>query len=78
MTATIVHILAERGAFGEAGYDAAIAEFWPEFAQHDKQKVTIRHALTHTAGIPGLPPDVTPEELCDWDRICARVAGLEL
>jgi CubicO group peptidase (beta-lactamase class C family) len=77
MTATIVHILAEREAFGAAGYDAPIAEFWPEFAQNGKEKVTIRHALTHTAGIPGLPSDVTPEEVCDWDRICARVAGLE-
>ncbi len=77
MTATIVHILAERGAFGQAGYDTPVAEFWPEFAQHGKDKVTIRHALTHTAGIPGLPSDVTPEEVCDWDRICARVASLE-
>lgn len=77
MTATIVHLLAERGAFGEAEYDARIADFWPEFAQHGKQGVTIRHALTHTAGIPGLPADVTPEEVCDWDRICARMAALE-
>ncbi|MEW9530084.1 serine hydrolase domain-containing protein [Microbispora sp. NPDC049125] len=77
MTATIVHILAERGAFGEAEYDAKVAEFWPEFAQNGKGGVTIRHALTHTAGIPGLPSDVTPEEVCDWDRICARVAALE-
>ncbi|MDF5752253.1 serine hydrolase domain-containing protein [Spongiactinospora sp. TRM90649] len=77
MTAVIVHMLAERGAFGEAGYDAPIAQFWPEFAQHGKEGATIRHALTHTAGIPGLPSDVTPEEVCDWERICARVAGLE-
>jgi CubicO group peptidase (beta-lactamase class C family) len=77
MTATLVHMLAERGDFGDAGYDAPIAEFWPEFAEHGKERVTIRHALTHTAGIPGLPSDVTVEELCDWDRICVRVAGLE-
>jgi CubicO group peptidase (beta-lactamase class C family) len=77
MTATIVHMLAERGDFGAAGYDVPIAAFWPEFGQNGKEKVTIRHALTHTAGIPGLPADVTPGELCDWDRICARIAGLE-
>lgn len=77
MTATVVHLLAERGAFGEDEYDAPIARFWPDFAQHGKDRVTIRHALSHTAGIPGLPSDVTPEELCDWDRICTRVAGLE-
>lgn len=77
MTATIVHRLAERGAFGPDEYDAPIARFWPEFGQHGKSGVTIRHALSHTAGIPGLPRDVTPEEVCDWDRICARVAALE-
>jgi len=77
MTAVITHRLVDRGVFGDDGYDATIAEFWPEFAVGGKETVTIRHALTHTAGIPGLPAEVTPEDLCDWDGICATVAGLE-
>lgn len=77
MTAVVTHQLVDRGVFGNRGYDATIAEFWPEFATGGKETATIRHALTHTVGIPGLPADVTPEDLCDWDGICATVAGLE-
>jgi CubicO group peptidase (beta-lactamase class C family) len=28
----------------------------------------------HHAGVPGLPPDLTTEQLCDWDHVCALVA----
>jgi CubicO group peptidase (beta-lactamase class C family) len=74
MTTTIVHLLVERGAFG---YDTRIAEVWPEFGLHGKERVTVRHALQHTAGIPGLGAETTVDDVCDWDRICARVAGFE-
>jgi CubicO group peptidase (beta-lactamase class C family) len=47
---------------------------WPEFAAHEKGNVTVRHVLMHQAGVPGLPPDLTTEELCDWDRMCALIA----
>src|SRR6266545_4935445 len=33
-TATVAHVLAERGLFG---YDTPVAELWPEFAAHGKQ-----------------------------------------
>src|SRR6266545_1176594 len=54
MTATVAHLLAERGLFG---YDTPIAELWPEFGAHGKQAATVRHALTHTVGVPGIPAD---------------------
>lgn len=73
MTATALHQQVDRGLFG---YDTRIAEIWPEFAANGKESATVRHALTHTLGVPGLPADVTPEEVCDWDRVCARIAGL--
>jgi CubicO group peptidase (beta-lactamase class C family) len=75
MTSTIVHILVERGVFG---YDTRIAEVWPEFGAQGKERVTVRHALQHTAGLPGIGTDTTVEEVCDWERICARVAASEL
>ncbi|MFN8513235.1 MAG: serine hydrolase domain-containing protein [Chloroflexia bacterium] len=73
VTATITHILAERGLFG---YDTPIVELWPEFGAHGKGKATVRHALTHTVGVPSLPADTTIAEVCDWDRICAIVADM--
>ena len=74
-TSTIVHRLAERGLFG---YDTPVAELWPEFAANGKQAVTLRQVLNHTAGVPGIPLDTTPEDLCDWDRMCAAIADAEL
>jgi CubicO group peptidase (beta-lactamase class C family) len=74
MASTVVHVLAERG---ELGYDLRVADVWPEFAVHGKDTVTVRHLLCHTAGVPGLPPGTTPDDLCDWERMCALLAGAE-
>jgi CubicO group peptidase (beta-lactamase class C family) len=69
--ATCVHILAERGLLD---YDAPIARYWPEFGANGKAAATVRHALTHMAGVPQLPADVTPELMTDWDAMCAAIA----
>ena len=73
-TATVAHVLVERGLFG---YDTKIVELWPEFGAHGKEGATVRHALTHTVGVPGIPADTTPEDLCDWDGMCAAIADSE-
>ncbi|GAA0353601.1 serine hydrolase domain-containing protein [Streptomyces blastmyceticus] len=73
-TATLVHVLAERGLID---YDTPIAHYWPEFGAHGKERATVRHALTHAVGVPQLPAAITPAELCDWDTMCAIVAGQE-
>ncbi|HSK91810.1 MAG TPA: serine hydrolase domain-containing protein [Euzebyales bacterium] len=73
-TATVAHILAERGCYT---YDTPVVELWPEFGAHGKQGVTVRHVLTHSAGVPGIPLDTTPEQLCDWDHMCAVIADSE-
>ena len=72
---TLIHMLAERGVFG---YETRIAELWPEFAAHGKDKVTLRHVLTHTAGVPGIPLTTTVEDLCDWEKMCAGIADQDL
>ncbi len=72
---TVAHILAERGLFG---YDTPVVELWPEFGAHGREKVTVRHVLSHTAGVPGIPLNTTMEDLCDWDKMCAAIADEEL
>ncbi|HEY9375742.1 MAG TPA: serine hydrolase domain-containing protein [Jiangellaceae bacterium] len=74
MAATVVHVLVERGALD---YDTPIVSLWPEFGAHGKQTVTVRHALSQSAGVPGLPRDITVEDLCDWDKMCAVIADEE-
>src|SRR5215212_6397945 len=56
-TATVAHVLVGRGLFG---YDTPIVELWPEFGAHGKEAATVRHVLTHTVGVPGIPADTTP------------------
>jgi CubicO group peptidase (beta-lactamase class C family) len=71
ITATAVHVLAEQGILD---YDTPIAEVWPEFAAHGKSAITLRHALSQSAGVPGLPPHITIDDLPDWEKMCAVVA----
>ncbi|WP_344078074.1 serine hydrolase domain-containing protein [Luedemannella helvata] len=71
LTATVVHVLAERG---HLDYDLRIADVWPEYARHGKDATTLRHALTHAAGVPALPADIRAEDFADWDRMCALIA----
>jgi CubicO group peptidase (beta-lactamase class C family) len=73
-TSTVAHVLVERGLFS---YDTRIVELWPEFGAHGKEAATVRHVLTHTVGVPGIPDDITPEDLCDWDKMCAVIADAE-
>jgi CubicO group peptidase (beta-lactamase class C family) len=73
VTATCVHIQAERGLLD---YDAPLAAYWPEFAAAGKEAVTVRHILSHTSGVLRMPPDVTPERMCDWEWMCRRIAEM--
>lgn len=72
MATSVAHVLVERG---ELDYDQRVADVWPEFAAHGKDRVTLRDVLLHTAGVPGLWPEIAPEDLGDWDRVCAFLAG---
>jgi CubicO group peptidase (beta-lactamase class C family) len=74
VASTVAHVLAERGL---VSYDLRLAEVWPEFAARGKDRVTLRHVLCHTAGVPGLPLDTTVADLCDWDHMCTVLADAE-
>ncbi|HZO26985.1 MAG TPA: serine hydrolase domain-containing protein [Chloroflexota bacterium] len=71
VAATVVHALVERGRLA---YDAPVARYWPEFGANGKQGVTVAHVLTHSAGVPQLPPDITREQLADVPGMAAWVA----
>lgn len=53
MTAMVVHLLDQRHLIH---LDDPVCEYVPEFGVHQKQWITIRHVLTHRAGIPNAPP----------------------
>jgi len=74
MTATAAHMLAQRGRLD---IDAPVATYWPEFAANGKERVTVRHLLTHEAGLPGFPPEdgLTAHDLLDWQRCTTSLAA---
>ena len=52
---------------GSISLDTAVADVWPEFAQHGKGDVSVRHALCHLAGVPALRaprPGRPPPQAC--------------
>jgi CubicO group peptidase (beta-lactamase class C family) len=53
VTSMLIHMYDDRG---HVHLDDAVAEYIPEFARNGKQHITIRHLLTHRAGIPLTPP----------------------
>jgi len=67
VTAMLVHLCDERHLLH---LDDPVAHYLPEFGRHGKHRITLRHVLTHRAGIPQIPEalmDVSllqrPEEL---------------
>lgn len=74
ITATCIHILADRGLLE---YEAPIARYWPEFGVGGKAEATIRHALTHQAGIPQDSPDMDIRMMADWEAVIRATAELE-
>jgi CubicO group peptidase (beta-lactamase class C family) len=70
VTALAIAQLWERGALG---LDDPVARHLPEFGSGGKERITLRHLLTHTSGIRMLDtgwPEATADELIA--RICAR------
>jgi CubicO group peptidase (beta-lactamase class C family) len=49
----LVHGCDQRGL---VHLDDPVARYLPEFGRHGKDRITLRHVLTHRAGIPRIPP----------------------
>jgi CubicO group peptidase (beta-lactamase class C family) len=53
-SACLLHALQEQ----EIGLERAVAEFWPEFAQAGKEKITLAQLLSHQAGLCALDQEI--------------------
>lgn len=60
-------------AEGRLQLDTPLAEYWPEFAAHGKQSITLRHVLSHQAGVPAVLEPLPPEALYDWSQMVAAI-----
>jgi CubicO group peptidase (beta-lactamase class C family) len=61
-------------ARGWLDYEAPVASYWPEFARHGKDRVTVRQLLGHEAGLVVLDEPLTLEKLRDLDYVASVLA----
>jgi CubicO group peptidase (beta-lactamase class C family) len=71
-SAICIALLIQRG---ELSLDAPVARYWPEFAAGGKADVTVRTALSHQAGLVGVEPQLTIDEMLDHPTVAARLAA---
>jgi CubicO group peptidase (beta-lactamase class C family) len=72
VVATIVHRLVDQGLLD---YDAPVASYWPEFAVGGKERITLRHLLTHQAALHDVRAlAASTETLLDWDTMTKLLA----
>lgn len=68
ITTTVVHMLVERGQFS---LDDRVCDYLPGYTSHGKDRTTIRHVMTHSAGVPfptGPRPDLRRMNDSDYAR----------
>lgn len=68
ITTTVALMLVERGHFS---LDDRVCEYLPGYASHGKGRTTIRHVMTHSAGVPfatGPKPDLKRMDESDYVR----------
>ena len=68
MTLAIAH------SRGWLDYDEPVATYWPEFAQHGKDKITVRQLLGHQAGLFAFDEPVDRSVVADLDRLAVVLA----
>lgn len=73
-TFTAVTVLQLVGE-GKLELDAPVARYWPEFAAAGKEKITLRHLLSHQAGLPALHQMLPAEALYDWQAMTTALAA---
>jgi CubicO group peptidase (beta-lactamase class C family) len=54
---------------GLVDYDERVSKFWPEFAQEEKEKITVRQLLSHQAELFGSSVHLTKDLISDFDRL---------
>lgn len=73
-TFTAVTVLQLVGE-GKLELDVPVARYWPEFAAAGKEKITLRHLLSHQAGLPALHQMLPAEALYDWQTMTTALAA---
>ena len=66
--------LALANSRGWLDYDERVCTYWPEFAQHGKDTITVRQLLAHQAGLFAINEKVDRNVVADLDRLAVVLA----
>ena len=66
--------LAVAHSRGWLDYEERVSAYWPEFAQHGKELVTVRQLLAHQAGLFAIDEPVGIDDLVDPARLATILA----
>lgn len=73
VASTALHLQAEAGL---VDYDERVATYWPEFAQNGKGNITVRHVLSHSAGLHRLRSVIeSAHQMLDWNHMVEALAA---
>ncbi len=68
-------VLAMLVSAGHLDYDEPVVTYWPEFAAHGKEQVTVKQLLDHQAGLPTIDQRLTLTDILDLDKVAAALAA---
>jgi len=66
--------LAVAHSRGWLDYEERVCAYWPEFAQHGKERITVRQLLAHQAGLFAIDEPVDRSVVADFDRLAVVLA----
>ena len=71
VSALVLRLVAE----GRLSLERPVADYWPEFAQHGKEKIPVKWLLSHRAGLPAIRELQPDAALYDWAHMTAAMAA---
>lgn len=77
LAAACLWVLKERG---KVDWDDLVADIWPGYGANGKETTTVRHVLTHQAGVPTTPAavmDMTRSGKAEWDTVVTAMESAE-
>ncbi|HWM18966.1 MAG TPA: serine hydrolase domain-containing protein, partial [Ilumatobacteraceae bacterium] len=65
-------VLVERGLLDVY---APVAMYWPEFAANGKDKIEVRHLLSHSSGVSAWAQPIVVADIFDWEKSTSMLAA---
>jgi CubicO group peptidase (beta-lactamase class C family) len=60
---------------GLLDWDTPVVDFWPEFGTRGKSGITIKHVLSHSAGLAS-SDSIPPNDYSDWGRVISHIEDM--